>query len=230
MDFRQRLIAAADAWPVEQSRLLQLLANPRTPQSLLQQFALSTLAGAHSFAHAIALLFCRASHPQAKAFLFDNLLEETGMVLRGDGARYRPAQEHTAWARRFCHACGLDDAALDAALATTRPWPPGAFALIGQNRWQEAIAYLVVGYERASPRYMRGVHQALLGRGFRKEDLVFFHNHIAADEAHGERGVDILVALASDPAMEARLLAQVIRGAGDFWQGLNGANHAASAG
>src|SRR5690606_26902602 len=118
--------------------------------TLIQQFAISTFIGATHFAQAIALMFCQASNPKAKAFLLDNLLEETGVVLRDREARYRPPQEHTAWARRFCHACQLQDAPLDQALANAPHWPARAFELLEQHDWQAAIAYLVVGYERAS--------------------------------------------------------------------------------
>lgn len=222
MDFRQQLLAAADGWPIAEARLIRLLANPRTPLPLIRQFALRTFTGASHFAEAIALLYCQADQPAAKAFLFENLCEETGLVLQEGNARYRPAQEHTAWARRFCRACGLQDAQLQTALAQAPRWPARAFALLAEHRWPEAVAYLVVGHERASPRYMAAVHKALLTRGFAKTDLVFFHNHIAADEAHGEQGLDILIGLAPSAADQARLLAQVSAGARDFWQGLNG--------
>jgi hypothetical protein len=225
MHFRQRLIDAADQWPVEDSRLIRLINNPRTPHPLIAHFALSTFIGASHFAQAIALMFCQASHPAAKAFLFENLIEETGLVLRDRTVRYRPLQEHTAWARRFCHACQLNDAQLDAALKSAPRWPARAFALLEQHDWQAAIAYLVVGYERASPRYMQAAYNALLSRGFNKEDVAFFHNHIEADQMHGEAGVDILASLAQSPADEERLLQWVTEGAGDFWQGLNGNNH-----
>ena len=225
MSFRQRIIDTADQWPVEQSRLIRLIRNPRTPDTLIQQFAMSTFIGAAHFAQAIALMFCQADHPAAKAFLFDNLIEETGLVLRDREARYRPLQEHTAWARRFCHACQLSDAQLDQALASAPRWPARAFQLLEQHDWQAAIAYLVVGYERASPRYMQAAKDALLSRGFKKEDVAFFHNHIEADQMHGDAGVEILASLASSPADETRLLAFVNEGANDFWQGLNGRNH-----
>ena len=224
MSFRQRLIDVADQWPVESSRLIRLIKNPRTPHALIQRFALNTFIGAAHFSQAIALMFCQADHPAAKAFLFENLMEETGMVLRGNEARYRPLQEHTAWARRFCHACQLKDTRMNHALATAPRWPARAFALLEQHDWQAAIAYLVVGYERASPRYMQATHRALLSRGFNKEDVVFFHNHIAADQMHGDAGVDILVTLAQSGADETRLLSFVHEGASDFWQGLNGTN------
>jgi len=224
MDFRQRIIETADQWPIEEARVIRLLKNPRTPHSLIQQFATGVFTGASHFAEAIALMFCQAEHPEAKAFLMENLLEETGVALRDNTFRYRAAQEHTTWARRFCHACQLDNAHLDQALSQAPRWPAQAFALLEQRDWQAAIAYLVVGYERASPRYMKAAYDALLSRGFPKEALAFFHNHIAADEAHGEQGVNILLAIAETPAAQERLLQHVKTGAEDFWHGLNGHN------
>lgn len=210
--FRDALRAARQVAPVAESRLVRLLANRRSPSRLLKAFALQVHHGALEFPGLLAALIEHAPDPAAKAVLMENLLEEQGLQLvPGKGLVPKPEACHSQWSARFLRACGGDPDASE--LHAGRSGSETTHKLLSDDRWLEAVAYLLIGQEATFGEFAAELGAALRERGFADDDVVFFSRHAVADQAHGEQALDLVVTRAHSLAQQRATLEAAALGA-----------------
>lgn len=223
LSFRARVIAEAEKWPLEESRLVRHLCSPRCSKRFLRSFALATYKEAIYFIESVARLFCITPNGPLRQFLLDNFLEEAGARVTNQCAvECVAAAEHAGWIARFVFACGISEEELSASLHGKRPEPVGHYKLIEERKWLEACSYLIVGRERQVPQFLGPLIPAFKARGFSDEDLVFFYNHVEADCLHGKRGLQLVLEAADSEEKKAIILKYVALGAKDNWLALGG--------
>ena len=213
--FRARIEEAAHAYPMERCRLVRLFSNPKCPSRLLRNFGASMVVGAELFPGKLARLFAAATHPALRAIILENMFEEEGFEATSDGFRQVPERRHAIIARKLGRAVGVTQSDLDRAPARARGWFEDA---LDQDNWLGAFAYLNIGQEGNTPRFMIPISKALQERGIARADLEFLDIHGEADVAHGNRSIDVAILIATTSEQQQIVLDAVARGARDFWE------------
>ncbi len=153
------------------------------------------------FADYLAYLYARfpEEHTEAKDFLLANMYEEE---IGGD--------RHTDLLIRFAEACGTTRERVinpDNINATTRALQAWCYCVAMREEPVVAVAGLVVGLESQVPSIYRKQTPTLREKyKFTDEEVEFFDLHIVSDEIHGERGYQIVLALAKTPELQQRCI------------------------
>jgi pyrroloquinoline-quinone synthase len=219
--FREQLESAAYHWPVEESRFIRLINQNRCPARLLQRYATELHTFATVFPSMLAQLIKISPEPEVKLYLLENLMEEQGISLRSEvGLRVNPSARHTEWSARFAAAAGVTNQQLDEAASSWKETSTGNF--ISENRWLEAIGYLLIGIEANLPRTFTAMLPGLQQAGFSERELTFFSAHIVADIDHGETAFQIAEQFATTADQREQVLNAVSMGARNWWIRHNG--------
>lgn len=217
-EFETRLLAAADRYPFEETRLAKLLATGRCPPSMVRGYAEALHKGSYEFNGLLAALVEAAPDREARGILLDNLLEEEGIVVQvGRGLVAYPQSRHVAWAERFLRACGGAPPS-DGHAAGDKGLPAGRVAeLLKDGRWLEAVSFLLIGMEMNFGKVCALLSERFSGLGYAARDLVFFEAHTHADEKHAREALDIVLDRAVDLAAQQACLDAAQAGARDWW-------------
>lgn len=221
MTFREQLESAAYHWPIEESRFIRLLNQGRCPARLLQRYATELHVFATMFPSMLAQLIKISPDPEVKLHLLENLMEEQGISLRPEvGLRVNHSARHTEWSARFAVATGATTKQLDDSAYSWKETNTGNF--ISENRWLEAIAYLLIGIEANLPRTYTAMLPGLQQAGFTERELTYFPAHIIADIEHGETAFQIAEKYATTADQREQILNAVAMGAREWWRRHNG--------
>ena len=221
-DIAGELTAAALHWPMQDARLVRLVASGRCPKSLLKKLAARMCAYARLFTGDLAQLAHLATSPRIKLFLVENLLEESGArMVPGEGLHFDAQAVHLNWARSFALACGLDHKALQEGIASGPAIDHGWFGRrLQEGDWLGGTAYLLA-QEFNTPRTLAPMLRGLSAMGFHPGDLTFFTAHIMSDDPHGHAGMALLAQEITSTGARDRVLSGIERGAFDWWQAHN---------
>lgn len=221
MTFRDQLESAAFRWPVRESRFIRLLERGRCPTALLQRYASKLHAQAVAFPPLLARLINISHEPEVRLHLLENLMEEEGIFLRPEfGLRVNPEAHHTAWSARFALATGITSQQLD---ATVIGWKETTVRkLISEDRWLEAISYLMLGIEANVPRTFTAMLPGLQRAGYSERELTVFTAHIVADIEHGDSAFNIVEKFSVTPLQQELALKAVTCGSLEWWRRHNG--------
>ena len=216
-DLVPALLKAAQPFPPEQNPIVLRLQNGELDRAALRPFAAMVVSTAEHFPLSICKLLGVCREGRVRESLIGNLLEEEGVVTNGNGPHVTISKEksHGGLARRFARASGLTDAELDSVVPVENAWFDEQ---LRQGKWLGPFAYFAVGFEANVPATFRLIASALQERwGFSDEELVFFTEHVTADDRHGIESAELISALATDDAARAEALEGARRGGLAFW-------------
>ena len=190
MTFREQLESAAYHWPVEESRFIRLLNQGRCPAISIQRYATGLHTFAVAFPSMLAHLINISPDPEVRLYLLENLMDEQGISLRPEiGLRINHSARHTEWSARFVVATGATIKQLDDSVFSWKDTAAGNF--ISDNKWLDAIGYLLIGIEANVPRTFTAMLPGFQRAGFSERELTFITAHIVADVEHGEAAFEI---------------------------------------
>lgn len=222
-DFEAALKAAIAPYRFEDTRLHHLLSRPKVPATLLRKFARGTYASASNFLGVLARLANAAPDSQSRLFLLENLMEEEGIILKpSHGLTMRPEQRHVALAARFAASCGEDPRALAGNVAATTAGSEQVDRFLAQDRWVEAVGYMLIAQELKFGEACATMVELLRGHSFSNRDLAFFEVHIEADMEHGQQAIDIVTRHAGDAQSQSAALLAVEQGVNDWFASYGG--------
>lgn len=188
--FSASLLSVLTDYPFEKTRVYQLLMSRKCPLSLIQRYARSTFLGASLFSTNLIELVEKAPNDKAKLTLLKNLLEEEGIHMSPTkGLVVRPEARHSALALRFATACGASQELDKNPLHTMHL----ARDYLSQDRWLEAVAFLLVGQELKFAHVSTLIMHALMHQGYTERELAFFAVHREADKRHGQEALNLVI-------------------------------------
>ena len=214
--FADRLLEIARPYPIASNPFVDALRRGACSREQVRAYAEMIAVAAIHFPNVLANVLSHCDRPRVRQCILGNLLEEEGVVAYRPGAGVVVAQErrHSFMARRFAAAAGLDAAALARAQRQEGRWYRDAAA---SGDWIGTYAYFAIGYEANVPESFRLVHRALIDHyGFAEEDLIFFTEHMTADERHGRDAAEMLSEETSE-AERQRALEGARRGGMAWW-------------
>lgn len=216
MNFRSQLETAAYQWPMETSRFITILNKGRCPISLLQRYAIKLHLFSEEFPALQARLIKIVPVPEVKLSLLENLLEESGIFLNTSiGLKVKPSARHTEWSKRFALACGVTTEQFEQSISSNNETTADTY--LNENRWLEAIAYLMIGMEANLPRTFKAMLPGLREAGFSERDITYFSAHIEADTRHGAVAFSLIEQCAVTSQQKEQVLEAVALGAETWW-------------
>jgi pyrroloquinoline-quinone synthase len=161
----------------------------------------------------IAASFASCPHPDIRAMIFENLLEE-------QLGYYSKTQGHADLLARCVLATGVSRAALEQA----RPLPATA-ALIDwcelmalRRHWLVGLEGLGIGLETQAPATFGAIGRGLMeGYGLDEEAVQFFLLHVSVDEEHGDVNWRILREHATSAALQQEVKEAIFKTAERWW-------------
>jgi len=146
------------------------------------------------------------------------MLEEEGLVAKPGSRKLERADErnHQAMFQKFGRSLEIKEDYMEGDLWTGKSeWLENAIA---KSQWQSVLAFALVGGESNVPRFFRVMIPALQENyGFTDDDLVFFREHLVADEVHGDIGATLLAECAQTSMEKETILEAVKIGARSWW-------------
>ncbi|HYE73417.1 MAG TPA: iron-containing redox enzyme family protein [Blastocatellia bacterium] len=216
-DLRQQLIAATARYDIAVNPFVEGIGEGIYPQSSLHHFGKVVVEMASAFPYTLAAILSCCDNLDVRQSLLANLLEEEGGVSfkAGSGLVVDRTRRHSELAARFAQAVGVDIQD-DCRLVEQPQW---ITQKLRERCWIGPLAYFAVGYELNVPFTFR----ALLGGlrthyGFTDDELLFFTEHLDADERHGAEGIAMITAAAKTPSMQRDAIEGARRGALVWWQ------------
>jgi len=213
-EFTAALLEQARRLPMEKNPFIHSVCTGAYSRDALAIYGVRMFHLADSFPDFLYSLLAKCTAPQLRDHIKENIREEEGWVPDPGGAGWRkdPERKHSALIMKFIRAMGPE----------ARPYTTGtetwAHKALHEGRLLAVSAYLMVGLEANVPRTFRLLIPAFRERyGFSNEELVFFIDHLTADEQHGEDGARILSELASTRQERLELLDGVNKGATAWW-------------
>lgn len=214
--FRPALLAAS-AHDGASDPFVLAVCSGLVPRESLRPFAIALTQIASAFPSLLASIFARCDRPEARAYLLENILEETGVVsfLPTEGLTIDAGRGHGELARRFARSLGVQECDL-------RGQGDGSGRIdleLAQGNWIGPLAFVALGFERNF-----AVIAGALLTGFREcygltgDEVEFFSLHAEADERHGAEALEIIVG----SAREADERRHAIEGARKGVAALNG--------
>ncbi|MGV7219897.1 MAG: iron-containing redox enzyme family protein [Nitrospinales bacterium] len=218
MGFAETLIATARARPLEKSKFLNSLREGIYSREVLKVFYLRALNNARYSLNSIIKVMSICPVPQIRLHIIENLCEEEGIVINPDTKKLERVQEleHLNMLQQFSRSLGIKDNDLKGdSWECKSEWME---KVLNNKQWLSAIAYLFVGGESNVPRFYRTMIPSLKENyGFTNDDLIFFHEHLTADEKHGHIGANLLAeSIKTDQEKEIALVG-VKKGAKAWW-------------
>ncbi|HUR82225.1 MAG TPA: iron-containing redox enzyme family protein [Thermoanaerobaculia bacterium] len=214
--FADLLLGAARPHAIAANPFVDALRRGACSIEQIRAYAEMIAVAAIGFPHVIANVLAFCDRPRIRELLLGNLLEEEGVIgyRPGHGVVMDPARSHAAMARRFAAAAGVDAERLARADRHQGRWYRQAAE---SGDWIGAFAYFAIGYEANVPESFRLIHPALIEHyGFAEDDLIFFTEHMTADERHGRESAEILAEETSE-AERRRALEGARRGGMAWW-------------
>lgn len=214
-EFAHSLLDAA-RMPVESNPLVTRIADGTLSRDLLRQYSISLASIAESFPKRITAVLSICDDMNVRRSLLGNLLEEEGVVafVPAEGVQVQEERRHGVMARRFAHAAGATDEALEAYTSQPARWFSDA---IRANDWIGAYSFFAIGFEANVPATFRSIVEPLTALyGFSAHELEFFYEHFTADERHGIEAAQLIADAATDDAKRASALEGSRRG-GAAW-------------
>jgi pyrroloquinoline quinone (PQQ) biosynthesis protein C len=214
--FADQLLEIARPYPIASNPFVDALRRGACSREQVRAYAEMITVAAIGFPRVLANVLAWCDHAHIRESLLGNLLEEEGVVAYrpGHGVTIEPARSHAAMARRFAAAAGVDASVLARSQRQESRWYREAAA---SGDWIGAFAYFAIGYEANVPESFRLIHSALVEHyGFHEDDLIFFTEHMTADERHGREAAEMLAGMTSEGERQ-RALEGARRGGMAWW-------------
>ncbi|MCB1050151.1 MAG: iron-containing redox enzyme family protein [Acidobacteria bacterium] len=203
--------------PREYSRhpLIRHLQAGTFNQEHLTRFATALWGMAEAFPNNLARVLTLCPDRTTRRHLLQNLLEEEGFSPTEGTLQDRPERAHIALYNVFIQAVERYTHK-----QVPAPNPAGTWftQALDQANWIGPAAYFMVGMElNVPPTFSLLIPLLKQQFSFTDEDLVFFNEHLEADVAHGEIGIQILQAVCQDERTQALAVEGARRGALAWW-------------
>ena len=214
--FADLLLEAARPHPIATNPFIDALRRGACSREQVRAYAEMLTVAAIGFPRVLSNVLAWCDDTRIRENLLANLLEEEGVVgyRPGHGVVVQPERRHGAMAKRFAAAAGVDLPALEGARRHESRWYRDAAT---SGDWIGTFAYFAIGYEANVPESFRLVHPALVEHyGFAEDDLIFFTEHMTADERHGREAAELLSEV-SGTAEQERALEGARRGGMAWW-------------
>lgn len=214
--FAEQLLEIARPYPIAANPFVEAMRRGACSREQVRAYAEMIAVAAIGFPRVLANVLARCDRPRIRQSLLGNLLEEEGVVAYrpGLGVTIDAPRSHAAMARRFAAAAGIGAEALANPQRQESRWYREAAA---NGDWIGAFAYFAIGYEANVPESFRLIHPALVEHyGFAEEELIFFTEHMTADERHGRESA-VMLAEVTDPAGRQCALEGARRGGMAWW-------------
>lgn len=218
MSFADTLIEVARSRPLEESRFLTSLQKGDYPRSALKIYAMRYMRICQDFMRHLAGILMHCDDPQLRFHIIENLFEEEGIGIseKKHALEKVPHKNHLEMFKIFGLALGVPEQDLK-----NPPWKGKVTWLenaIMKEKWPEAAAFTFVGGEANPSRFFRVMIPAFKKNyGLSDEDLVFYHEHIPADERHSSVGAKLLEQWVTTDEDKKLLLEAAKRGAQAWW-------------
>jgi pyrroloquinoline-quinone synthase len=215
-DFTTELIAARDARHSKDHPFFDLwaagrLTLPQTGVYMAQHYHYVT-----GFLDWVMYVASQAPERAVKRYLLENLSEEED-----------PNDTHLDMQFDYAGLCGFSRDAV----VKSRPLPltealiHWGWHVAQREPWPIALAAFLVGLESQVPGIMRRLVPAFethYGYPPTAREIRFFTIHIAADERHGSRGLELVDRACDTPALRARAVDAVRTATHKRWEHMNG--------
>lgn len=205
---RERLLAALEPRHCKHHPLMQAWARGELSRETLALWAKEHYHYTHAFVRWYALMIaaCPVGWADAREVYIETIAEE-----------YRPGAEHMNMVLRFAAACGADPEYIKRSrpLPSTQALRDYLELLTTRGQFLEMLVGQTIAQESQSVAMYPPILPALR-RQFREADIVFFTEHIEADEGHGGRALDVVEKYAH-PTEHDHLVEWVRRGADQRW-------------
>jgi len=214
MGFAEQMLAAARSEPLAPHPFIAGLADRAFTRASFRIYLTYHYPMVRDFPRQLARLLAGCHDPEVRCHLLANLLEEEGIAASSDGTLVRsPEKSHVALFRRCADVLGMR--LEDSGQIETAAWFEQEIA---QNRWLGPAAFVMVGIEGNVPRTFRRILPYLEQHcGFAGEEVVFFREHIEADEDHAAQGAALIEMAARTAEDRRQALAGTQRGARTWW-------------
>ena len=219
-DFCATLLAIPQGYDLSSTRLVRTLASGRAPHKLIARLAARTVFNADLANRYLARLLVIAEDEALSWHLCRQLVEENGGVVQRDGLAFSTEARHLTWAKQFASSVGVSKGDLDAMLATFSPFPEKEEAL-GNRDWLGASALYFCGIEAMTPAVGRAIIDALKPNCLPEGSMLFYENHIIADEVHGREAVELMAALCDTDDKRTRAIEAARYGAATHFARFN---------
>ena len=157
-------------------------------------------------------------NPKCRSHIIENMLEEEGLTVKPGSRKLERAdgRNHQVMFQKFGRSLEIKEDYMEGDLWTGKSeWLENAIA---KSQWQSVLAFALVGGESNVPRFFRVMIPALQENyGFTDDDLVFFREHLVADEVHGDIGATLLAECAQTSMEKETILEAVKIGARSWW-------------
>lgn len=211
MSFADTLLQTARSRSLEKSKFLGSLKRGDYSREALRIFVLRYANGAYGFLTFLAKLISICPDHRFRIHIINNLLEEEGLVYNPESGKMElgSGKYHVEMIQTFVRARGIPEEEFkNPAWKTGSVWLQKA---LKEGRWKEAAAFCLVGGEGNMPGFCRTMIPALKNNyGLSDDDLIFFREHICADEDHG-RNAALLLEQATHTKEEKEIVLEAVR-------------------
>jgi pyrroloquinoline-quinone synthase len=208
VSLRQRLLEALEPRHCKHHPLIQAWTRGELSRECMALWAKEHYHYTHAFVRWYALMIasCPVDWADARQVYVETIEEE-----------YRPGAEHKNMVLRFAEACGADPEYIvrSRPLPSTQALRDYLELLTSRGQFLEMLVGQTIAQESQSVAMYPPILPALRQQ-FREEDIVFFTEHIDADEGHGGRALDVVEKYAR-PEEYDHLVEMVRRGADQRW-------------
>jgi len=218
------LLDAVAPYRFEDTRFCAILAADNVPKAAIRHLARGTVAGANGFVALLARMVEAAPDPASRLLLLENLLAEEGILFSPSrGIQVKPQLRHANVARRLALASGMSEGEIDAIGPEAEPANfAHARRLLCEDRWLEAVAYLLIGAELKTGLSCPLIVDLLRRAGLSRQDVAFYEMHSEADLAHGRQAFDMVLRNASTRCLQDVAIKAAADGARDWFQTYGG--------
>jgi pyrroloquinoline quinone (PQQ) biosynthesis protein C len=189
----EELLTHAHHFPFAQHRFVIKLRQGDYPRQTLQIYGRGIYQLSESLPRQLAILISQCPDANLRFHLIENLLEEEGILCQDQGLKVDLQRRHSELAKCFTRALQVKDSELSKLSAVS------SFRferLLANGQWLAAIAYITVGIEANVSQIFSLIVPALQHHyQFTDSELVFFIEHIVADQKHGLTGATLLAQL-----------------------------------
>jgi len=165
----------------------------------VQRWALQASLVVREFTRFISAIHANCPDRGAQQLLAENLWEE-----HGSGVADR---DHYALVKRFASSLGASDSDIDNAqpLAETTAYINHCFEVTRNGSFIESMTALGVGVESFIPVFFGRMAEYLCSNyALSRNDLQYFLVHVAEDEAHANRALELIEANANTPELREK--------------------------